>query len=45
VDQLKYKQAEEYRLAEKEGRLPGQYWLDIEPPKVSIPDNTDENEF
>jgi endoribonuclease Dicer len=34
ADQLKLKQAQEYELADKEGRLPGQYWLEIEPPKV-----------
>ncbi|EPQ59279.1 hypothetical protein GLOTRDRAFT_136195 [Gloeophyllum trabeum ATCC 11539] len=32
--QLKAKQEEEYRLAREEGRSPGQYWLDIEPPKA-----------
>jgi len=34
VDNLKYKQDEEYKRAEKEGRSPGQYWLEIEPPKT-----------
>ena len=24
----------EYDLAEAEGRMPGQYWVDLEPPKV-----------
>ncbi|KAF9055191.1 ribonuclease III [Hymenopellis radicata] len=27
------KQAEEYALAEKEGRMPGQYWFEVEAPK------------
>ena len=34
ANQLKGKQAKEYELAEKEDRPPGQYWLEIEPPKV-----------
>jgi endoribonuclease Dicer len=34
VDELKMKQAQEYELATREGRSPGQYWLEIEPPKV-----------
>lgn len=32
--ELKDRQEKEYALAEKEGRPSGQYWLDIEPPKV-----------
>jgi len=32
--ELKDRQEKEYVLAEKEGRSAGQYWLDIEPPKV-----------
>ncbi|TFY77295.1 hypothetical protein EWM64_g6716 [Hericium alpestre] len=31
---LKAKQAEEYAEAEQEGRAPGQYWMDVEPPKA-----------
>lgn len=31
---LKAKQDEEYSAAKREGRSPGQYWVDIEPPKV-----------
>lgn len=34
IDNLKAKQKREYELAAKEGRSPGQYWLEIEPPKV-----------
>ncbi|KAF8192503.1 ribonuclease III domain-containing protein [Pholiota molesta] len=34
ANELKEKQAKEYALAEAEGRSPGQYWLDIEPPKA-----------
>lgn len=34
--ELKDKQEQEYALAEQEGRSAGQYWLDIEPPKVHI---------
>lgn len=34
IDELSAKKAAEYALAEKEGRPPGQYWLDLEPPKV-----------
>jgi hypothetical protein len=37
ADQLKDKQAAEYEAAERDGRSPGQYWLEIEPPKVSEP--------
>jgi endoribonuclease Dicer len=36
VDELKVRQLQEYDLAEKEGRSPGQYWLEIEPPKVCL---------
>ena len=25
---------DEYELARDEGRMPGQYWVDVEPPKV-----------
>ncbi|KAF8639433.1 hypothetical protein AX16_010288 [Volvariella volvacea WC 439] len=32
--QVQSKQAEEYAAAAKEGRSPGQYWLEIEPPKA-----------
>lgn len=35
ADDLKVKQSKEYDLAAKEGRPPGQYWLETEPPKVS----------
>jgi endoribonuclease Dicer len=35
ADELKAKQRNEYELAKKEGRPPGQYWLEVEPPKVS----------
>ena len=34
ADRVKVRQVEEYAFAENENRLPGQYWLDIEPPKV-----------
>ena len=34
--ELKDKQEQEYLLAEQEGRSAGQYWHDIEPPKVHI---------
>jgi endoribonuclease Dicer len=34
VTKLEAKQAGEYEAAERESRAPGQYWLDIEPPKV-----------
>ena len=34
--ELKDKQEQEYALAEQEGRSAGQYWHDIEPPKVHI---------
>lgn len=33
---IKQKQREEYALAEREGSAPGQYWLDIEGPKVGV---------
>jgi endoribonuclease Dicer len=35
VNQIKTRQDEEYALAREEGRSPGQYWSEIEPPKVS----------
>lgn len=35
IKKLEAKQACEYEAAEQEGRAPGQYWLDIDPPKVS----------
>ena len=31
---IKAKQKEEYELAAQEGRSPGQYWLDVDAPKV-----------
>ncbi|KAF9469115.1 hypothetical protein BDZ94DRAFT_1208489 [Collybia nuda] len=34
VTAIKTKQDEEYRAAEREDRPPGQYWLEIEPPKA-----------
>ncbi|KAH9482923.1 Dicer-like protein 1 [Psilocybe cubensis] len=34
INELKDRQEKEYALAEQEGRNPGQYWLDIEPPKA-----------
>lgn len=34
VPQLLEKQKAEYEEAEREGRPYGQYWLDVEPPKV-----------
>lgn len=34
ANQIKAKQEEEHKAAEAEGRPCGQYWLDIEPPKV-----------
>lgn len=33
---LKLKQAQEYEAAEKEARPPGQYWLELDPPKVHV---------
>ncbi|KAF8322084.1 hypothetical protein DL93DRAFT_2051002 [Clavulina sp. PMI_390] len=33
VAQIQRAQALEYKIADNEGRLPGQYWVDIEPPK------------
>ncbi|KAJ7667934.1 hypothetical protein DFH06DRAFT_1183971 [Mycena polygramma] len=34
VEKLRVKQAEEYQLAQLEKRSPGQYWQEMEPPKV-----------
>ncbi|KAJ7781333.1 hypothetical protein B0H16DRAFT_1658943 [Mycena metata] len=34
MEKLERKQAEEYELAELEKRSPGQYWQEVEPPKV-----------
>ena len=36
AENLKAKQAEEYQAAVNEDRMPGQYWLEVEPPKVCI---------
>jgi len=36
ANELKERQEKEYALAAEEGRSPGQYWLDTEPPKVSL---------
>lgn len=36
ADELSTKEGEEYALAQKECRSPGQYWLEIEPPKVRM---------
>jgi len=36
VDQLNERKAKEYISAEEEERSPGQYWLDVEPPKVGL---------
>lgn len=33
---LKFKQNQEYETAAKEGRPPGQYWLELDPPKVHV---------
>lgn len=34
VEKLKACQSKEYALAAQEDRSPGQFWLEIEPPKV-----------
>lgn len=34
VPEIEEKQRAEYAAAQEEGRSPGQYWLDVEPPKV-----------
>ena len=36
ANELKERQDKEYALAAEEGRSPGQYWLDTEPPKVRL---------
>lgn len=36
TEQLEVKRQEEYERAVKDGRHPGQYWLDLEPPKVCL---------
>lgn len=36
MEKLQAKQTEEYELAQLEKRSPGQYWQEIEPPKVSL---------
>ena len=36
ADKLKVRQTAEYENAEQEGRKRGQYWVDIEPPKVRV---------
>lgn len=35
ADELKTREKEENELAKKEQRSPGQYWADVEPPKVN----------
>ena len=35
VDELRTRQAKECELAQR-GGIPGQYWLEVEPPKVSF---------
>jgi len=40
IAQLKVKQKEEYELARVEKRSPGQYWHEIEAPKVSCGETT-----
>ena len=34
VDKINKAKRDEYALAEREGREPGQYWLNTSPPKV-----------
>jgi endoribonuclease Dicer len=34
VPEIEEKQRAEYAAAKEEGRSPGQYWLDVEPPKA-----------
>jgi endoribonuclease Dicer len=36
AEQLKRARDLEYKIADNEGRPPGQYWIDIEPPKVPL---------
>lgn len=36
IPEVEEKQRAEYAAAEEEGRIPGQYWLDVEPPKVTF---------
>lgn len=37
TENLKRKRDAEYELAKEEGRAPGQYWIDVIPPKVRPP--------
>ena len=36
ADQMKEQQKRAYEQASRENRPPGQYWVEIEPPKVSL---------
>lgn len=36
ADQLKEQQKRAYEQASRENRAPGQYWVEVEPPKVSL---------
>jgi endoribonuclease Dicer len=36
AEQLEARHQEEYQRAARDGRPPGQYWLDLEPPKVCL---------
>ena len=36
ADQLKVQQKRAYEQASRENRPPGQYWVEVEPPKVSL---------
>jgi len=36
AEQLEARRQEEYQRAVRDGEHPGQYWLDLEPPKASL---------
>lgn len=40
VNQLQRARDLEYKMADNEGRPPGQYWVDLEPPKVTFPQSS-----
>jgi hypothetical protein len=36
AEQMKTRETEEYQLAAEEERTPGQYWIEVDPPKVGV---------
>lgn len=45
AEQLETRRQEEHQKAIRDGRPPGQYWLDMEPPKVYLQLASERNEL